>query len=256
MKIDIHAHILPGLDDGPETPEESLEMASAFVKAGYTTVVATPHVIPGVYDHARTTILQSVRRFQEQLQAARIPLTVLPGAEYHVSDRLLPLLRAGELLTLNDTGKYLLVELPFYQIPEYVSQVLFELLLAGVTPVIAHPERNDYLVRHPGALAEMVRKGVLAQVTAASLTGLFGGEARRVAARFLQDGTAHFVATDAHGADRRLEAGPQAARLFPAQSTALFYDHPAAVLRGAALPCPACQKPPEHRRFTLFGRQK
>ncbi|MEW6770756.1 MAG: CpsB/CapC family capsule biosynthesis tyrosine phosphatase [Bacillota bacterium] len=204
--IDIHAHILPGLDDGPETPEDSLEMARAFVKAGYTTVVATPHVISGVYDHTRAAILRSVRRFQEQLQAAGIPLTVLPGAEYHVSDRLLPLLRAGELLTLNDTGKYLLVELPFYQMPEYVSQVLFELLLAGVTPIIAHPERNDFIARRPGVLAEICRKGVLAQVTAGALTGLFGSQAKRAAAYFIKEETAQFVATDAHGPDARLEA--------------------------------------------------
>jgi len=256
MNIDIHAHILPGLDDGPETLAESLAMAQACVKAGYATVIATPHVIPGLYDNTRGAILAAVRQLQAELDAGGIPLRVLPGAEYHLSPDLPHLVATGELLTLNDTGKYLLVELPLQEVPAYAPQVLFDLLVSGITPVIAHPERNDYLVRHPGALAEMVRNGILAQVTAASLTGLFGGETRRAAARFIKDGTAHFVATDAHGPGRRLEAGPQAARLFPAQSTALFHDHPAAVICGTALPCPAHQKPPEHCRFTLFGRKK
>lgn len=233
--IDIHAHILPGLDDGPETPEDSLEMAWAFVKAGYTTVVATPHVIPGVYDHTRAAILHSVRRFQERLQAAGIPLRVLPGAEYHLSDRLLPLLRAGDLLTLNDTGKYLLVELPFYQIPEYVSRFLFELLLAGVTPIIAHPERNDFLARDPAALAEMRARGILAQVTAGALTGLFGSAAKRVAAAFVREGTAQFIATDAHGPGARLEAGAEAAALLGASAKAFLHTNPAAVVEGTTM---------------------
>ncbi|HIE13553.1 MAG TPA: phosphotransferase [Desulfotomaculum sp.] len=233
--IDLHAHILPGFDDGPETVEESIEMARAYVEAGYAAVVATPHVIPGVYENTRASILRGVKRLQQRLHDAGIPLTVLPGAEYHLTDRLVPLLQEGGVLTLNDTGKHLLVELPWVHLPAYASQVLFELLLAGVTPIIAHPERNEFLARHPEVLRGFSRRGVLAQVTAGALTGLFGPAERRASRIFIEEGTAQFVATDAHNAGRRLKAGPEAMRLLGAKAQLLICEHPAAVINGAAI---------------------
>lgn len=242
LYIDIHAHILPGFDDGPETVEESLRMARAFVEAGYAAVVATPHVIPGVYENTRASILRGVRRLQQQIRDAGIPLSVLPGAEYHLTDRLVPLLQEGELLTLNDTGKHLLVELPWVHLPTYASHVLFELLLAGVTPIIAHPERNDFLARHPEILTEFSRRGVLAQVTAGALTGLFGPAERRASRIFIEEGTAQLVATDAHNPGRRLKAGPEAMQLLGARGHLLIRAHPAAVINSAALEAAACRE--------------
>jgi len=230
--IDLHAHILPGLDDGPATLEESLAMARAYVDAGFGTVVATPHVIPGLYEPAREEILDGVQRLQAALEEAGIPLAVLPGAEYHLTPDLPRLLDAGALVTLNATGRYLLVELPFHGLPAHAHRTLFELLVAGVTPVIAHPERNDILAGEPCALAEMVERGVRAQVTAASLLGLFGSQVRRAAQRFVREGLAQLVATDAHGPDARLEAGPRAAQLLGDLARRLMRENPAAVLRG------------------------
>ncbi|HIE12527.1 MAG TPA: phosphotransferase [Desulfotomaculum sp.] len=244
--IDLHTHILPGFDDGPETAAESIEMARAYVEAGYAAVVATPHVIPGVYEHTRTSILRGVRRLEQHLHDAGIPLSVLPGAEYHLTDRLVPLLREGELLTLNDTGKYLLVELPWVDVPPYASQILFELLLAGVTPVIAHPERNGFFAGRPKALSELCARGICAQVTAGALTGLFGRTQKRAAEQFIKQETAQFVATDAHGPGRRLEAGAQvqaqASRLLGAAAQALLYANPALVTSGASLEAAACRE--------------
>ncbi|MEW6574298.1 MAG: CpsB/CapC family capsule biosynthesis tyrosine phosphatase [Bacillota bacterium] len=235
LYIDIHAHILPGFDDGPETVQDSIEMARAYVDAGYAAVVATPHVIPGIYENTRSSIHRGVRHLQQHLREAGIPLTVLPGAEYHLTGQLIPLLQSGELLTLNDTGKYLLVELPAMHLPDYTSQVIFDLLLAGVTPVIAHPERNDFLSRHPEALAEMSRKGVLAQVTAGALTGLFGAAQKRACERFIEKGSAQFVATDAHSSGWRLQAGAKAAQLLGVRARALMSENPAAVIEGGVL---------------------
>ncbi|MEW6447636.1 MAG: CpsB/CapC family capsule biosynthesis tyrosine phosphatase [Bacillota bacterium] len=255
--IDIHAHILPGFDDGPETVEDSIQMARAYVEAGYAAVIATPHVIPGVYENTRGSILRGVKRLQQSLDDAGIPLSVLPGAEYHLTDLLVPLLKAGELLTLNDTGKYLLVELPGVDVPAYASQVLFELLLASVTPIIAHPERNGFLVRRHEALADMCSKGVLAQVTAGALTGLFGTAQKRACEKFIEDGTAQFLATDAHSPGWRLQAGAEAAKLLGAKGSELMYEHPAAVINGAVLEAAACREGARFRsrRFNPPGRR-
>lgn len=242
LYIDIHAHILPGLDDGPETAEDSLKMARAYADAGYAAVVATPHVIPGIYENTRDAILREVERLQQSLNRDGIPLNVLAGAEYHLTDRLVSMLQAGELLTLNDTGKYLLVELPAVYLPAYTPKVLFELLLAGVTPIIAHPERNDFLLRHPEALSEMCRNGVLAQVTAGALTGLFGTAQKRACELFTEKRTAQLVATDAHSPGWRLHAGVQAAQLLGVKAREFMSENPTAVIDGGVLEAAACRE--------------
>lgn len=230
--IDIHTHILPGLDDGPGTIEESLEMAEACVSAGFTAVVATPHVIPGVFENGSQEILESVRALRKSLEAEKIPLEVYPGAEYHITPDLPQDLAEGKLVTLGNTGKYLLVELPVQELPPYTEQVLFQILLNGVTPVLAHPERNEYLATHPQALAELVRKGVLVQVTAGCLTGLFGSLPKKAAYRYLKEEMVHFVATDAHGPGRRLDAAARAAALLGGIADDLLHTAPSAVIRG------------------------
>lgn len=257
--IDLHAHILPEFDDGPETPEESLKMARAYVKAGYATVVATPHVIPGLYEHSRTAIIEAVSELQRRLDAAGIPLAVLPGAEYHLTDKLVSMNKAGELVTLNDTGKYLLVELPFHDIPAYTNQVFFELLLAGITPIIAHPERNEFLIRQRGVLAQTVQSGILAQVTAGSLIGLFGSMAKRTANHLINEDIAQFVATDAHGSGRRLEAGPTAVQLLGLKGLTLMREHPLAVVNGTDLEIAVSMEIAPARTgwlASIFGKRK
>ncbi|MDH7497377.1 MAG: phosphotransferase, partial [Syntrophomonadaceae bacterium] len=172
--IDLHAHILPGLDDGPATREESLAMAQQYVRAGYLVVVATPHVMAGVYDISRAQIRQRVAELQAALRASGVPLLVVPGAEYELTSDLPAALRAGRVMTLNDAGRHLLVEVVDYHPGEPVRRTLRELRAAGVIPVIAHPERSR---RGAAALQELdawLADGALVQVTAGSLTGLFG----------------------------------------------------------------------------------
>ncbi|KUK32094.1 MAG: Tyrosine-protein phosphatase YwqE [Thermoanaerobacterales bacterium 50_218] len=257
--IDIHTHILPGLDDGPETLEESLEMAEACVSAGFTAVVATPHVIPGVFENSSQEILESVRALRKALEAEKIPLEVYPGAEYHITPDLPQDLAAGKLVTLGNTGKYLLVELPVQELPPYTEQVLFQILLNGVTPVLAHPERNEYLATHPQALAELVRKGVLVQVTAGCLTGLFGSLPKKAAQRYLKEGMVHFVATDAHGPGRRLEAAARAAALLGRIADDLLHTAPSAVIKGQKLTIATtgseCEERPAPKIWDRFLRR-
>ncbi len=215
--IDIHSHILPGLDDGAGSMEEALAMARLAVAGGIQSMVATPHVAPGLYPNSREDILKAADGLRLAMQKEGIPLNLLPGAEYHLEPELPRRMQRGELLTLNDKGRYLLVELPATLAPAYTVQTFYELQLAGVTPVIAHPERNEVFAADPALLYNLIARGALAQITAGSLTGLFGHTARACARKFLKKGCAHFIATDAHSAEGRgpllTPAKKEAARL-------------------------------------------
>lgn len=204
--IDLHAHILPGVDDGAVNEAEAVAAARQALAVGISAIVATPHVIPGVFDNGRGLILERVTRLQAVLDAAGLAVRVFPGAEYYLEPELPEKLDRGELLTLNDRGKHVLVELPMVGVPAYADRVLFELLVRGVTPVLAHPERNRELVARPERLYQLVEQGVLVQITAASLVGLFGRDVRAAAELFVRQHWVHFVASDLHGPGARLAA--------------------------------------------------
>jgi protein-tyrosine phosphatase len=210
--IDIHSHILPGLDDGAGSLEESLAMARLAVADGIRTVVATPHVVTGLYSNSREAILAAVAQLQKALQENGIDLTILPGAEYRLEPDLPRRLARGELMTINDTGRYLLVEPPATLLPGYTRQVLYELQLRGLTPIIAHPERNAGFTKEPSRLHELVTGGALVQITAGSLTGLLGSRAAANARAFLKQGCVHFIASDAHDSSDRTPLLSPAAR--------------------------------------------
>ncbi|MGI5823869.1 MAG: tyrosine-protein phosphatase [Dethiobacteria bacterium] len=210
--IDIHAHILPGLDDGAASTAEALQMAAIAAAEGTGTMVATPHVIRGLYDNTPRQIRAAVARLNNSLAAENIALQILPGAEYRLEPDLPRHLQAGRLLTINDTGRYLLVELPSALMPGYAEQLLYEIQLQGVTPIIAHPERNTELVRCPQRLVSLAQRGILSQVTAGSLGGHFGPAAKRAAQKMLSSGAAQAVASDAHSIDKRPPALAAAAQ--------------------------------------------
>lgn len=210
--IDIHSHILPGIDDGASSLEESLAMARIAVDDGIRVMVATPHVITGLYPNTREMILAAMGKLQRVLLENDISLSILPGAEYHLEPDLPKRMARGDLLTVNDAGRYLLVELPAALVPEYTGRAFYELQLQGVTPIIAHPERNVDFAREPDLLHELVSHGALVQITAGSLTGLLGSEAAATARNFLKQGCVHFIASDAHTAGNRAPVLSDAAR--------------------------------------------
>jgi tyrosine-protein phosphatase YwqE len=262
--IDLHAHILPRLDDGAESLEESVEMCRISYRDGVRTIVATPHILPGVYKNNRSTILaktqelnEAIRKFgvgssefgvkdlgastppaiekcrlsseygvkdldsnvsssnselpafAETLRAGRrthhseLPFVVLPGADVHFSPNLVQLCENGEIVTVNDDGRYLMVEFDFMSLPYQGEEVLFQLISRGIIPVITHPERNLEIARHPKRYYRMVNMGCLGQVTAMSLTGGFGAEVKRVADRLLAHRLIHFIASDTHSVHER-----------------------------------------------------
>jgi len=238
--IDLHAHILPRLDDGVRSEDEALTAARQAVNLGITKIVATPHVIPSLSPFKPILIPAMTYVLQQVLEEQKVALQILPGAEYFLEPQLLKLLEKGELLTLNGCGRHLLVELPKLQWPDYAENILFELQLNGLTPVLAHPERNAALVRQPEKLRNLVQRGILVQLTAGSFIGLYGKEILKASEQFVQYGLVHFIASDLHGPGKRLSAMRAArdklkALLGEERAKRIVVENPQAVIRGAAI---------------------
>ena len=200
--IDLHCHILPGLDDGPSTLDESLAIARQAAADGIKSMVATPHVCNGVYCGSAALITQKVKALNEELGKANIPLTVYPGAEVQLVPRLTELLRRGEVCTLNNS-RYVLIELPPTFLPETVKDEFFSLRVSGYIPILAHPERHPRVKDDLDYLGELVEMGTLCQLTAQSLTGEFGKTAQSAAEKMVENGMAHILATDSHSSKWR-----------------------------------------------------
>ena len=196
--IDTHCHILPGLDDGAQTEQEASDMARQLVEAGFQVVIATPHIVEGDRVIHPKVIREKVHAINQLFRQENIPLKVLPGAENYIFPELAAWYREGKIITLADTQKYILVELPAMSIPHYTDQVLFELQLAGLTPVIAHPERNRELYHNPEKLVEWVNKGIQLQINLGSFIGRYGSGAHDLAKALLLSDMVHFIGTDMH----------------------------------------------------------
>ncbi len=232
--IDLHCHILPGVDDGPTQWDEAMRMARMAAADGIRTIIATPHVVDPV--GAANVIRLKVEELNRRLAAEVIDLEVLPGAE--VSPLHPPEALTG--LTLNGTA-YVLVEFPHSHLPRDAFAVLSRLASGGLRPVVAHPERNPSVIRNPALLFELVEAGALCQVTAASLSGGMGAEARACARYLLKKGVVHFLASDAHSAHHRppnLTTGLRAAAKLIGKDAAqrLVSANPQAVVSGGHIP--------------------
>jgi protein-tyrosine phosphatase len=201
--IDLHCHILPGVDDGAKTENDSLDMAKAAQAEGITHIVATPHHRNGVYDNTKEEIELQVKLLNQLLESHGIPVTILPGQENRLQGDILEKIEQGEILTMNNTGNYLFVEFPTSHVPRYTSQLFYDLQLAGVIPVIVHPERNNEIFNHPEALYQLINNGALSQVTAGSLIGKFGKKIQKLSFQLIDYSLAHFIASDAHNTSSR-----------------------------------------------------
>ena len=172
--IDLHCHILPGVDDGPSHIEESLRMAECAVADGIHTLVATPHTYNETYHNPLPRILTHIAHLKKKLIENQIPIDICPGAEVRIHQNMGRSVKEGKSASINNTGHYILVEFPHNMILPGTREVLFHLILDGITPVLAHPERNLSLQRNPGVLSNLVTMGCLVQLTAMSITGELG----------------------------------------------------------------------------------
>jgi len=198
--VDLHCHLLPGIDDGPETLADALAMARLAVAGGIAKSVVTPHLHVGRWDNDRARIEAAVAHYREALAEAGIPLDVGYGAEVRADYAILPLIEEGRVPFLGSLGEYrvMLLEFPHGKVPVGSDKLVDWLIAHGVRPMIAHPERNKDIMRDPGRLAPFVSGGCLLQVTADALQGGFGEASRERAVDLLERGWVSVIASDAH----------------------------------------------------------
>ena len=243
--IDLHSHLLPGIDDGAKDLALALRMAEAFVADGVEVVACTPHILPGLYHNSGPQIRQAVATLQAALEAENIPLRLITGADNHVVADFVVRLKSGHLLTLGDT-RYVLVEPPHHVAPARLDALFFNILVAGFVPILTHPERLTWIKSEYALMQRLVQNGVWLQVTSGSLSGAFGRDARYWAERLLDEGYVHILATDAHDITHRrpdLARGRDivAKRLCEREATHLVQTRPRGILDNRApseLPLP------------------
>lgn len=256
--IDIHCHLLSGVDDGAVDLAESIEMAEKAVSDGIQTIVVTPHHGNGVYTQSRADIAGRVAALQEVLEGLCIPLTLHPGMEEHFRPTLIEEAQAGTLCPLGTSGNYVLVEFPFLTIPDGAEDMFFHLQMAGYTVILAHPERNVVLQNQMERLYRLVHIGCLTQITEMSLTGELGERAMQCAHRMVQHRLAHILASDAHSADSRfprLSEGVEIVKRLtknPKLARQMVEERPAAILAGSPLHVPEPVPPKPKKRFLFF----
>ena len=243
--IDLHCHILAGIDDGAPNLSISLDMAKASVADGVTDLACTPHILPGLYPNTGPQIRQATQQLQDALDQHGIPLRLVVGADNHIAPDFVAGLRSGQLLCLAES-RYVLVEPPHHVVPPRLEETFFGLLAAGYIPILTHPERLSWIKSRYEVVARLGRMGVWMQITAGSLAGAFGKSAKYWAERMLDEGRVHILATDAHDTKRRppnLRLGHDlaAARVGEGEAEHLVATRPRGVLDNVApssLPMP------------------
>lgn len=196
--IDIHSHILPGLDDGPDSLSQSLRIANQAHSQGVTTIFATPHSMDGVCQSKPRDIRNKCSQLTKALEKNNIPIQILPGSEIRLTYDTVLLYDKGRLMTLNNMGKYILLELPPMFITEGVIHIIRKLAKRGVVTIIAHPERNISIMKKLNTMSELIYEGALMQITATSLIGGFGKRIMKICEKMLDKNAVSFIGSDIH----------------------------------------------------------
>ncbi len=235
--IDIHTHILPGLDDGPEDWEETIEMCRIARDEGTEILVATPHFLDGRYPITKEIISQKVQELRDRIRG-KIEIRILWGADVHFTADLVEKIKEGIIPTINGSN-YLLLELPFFLLPPNIEKLLFNLKLIEITPILTHVERYPWIKDIAPRLPQFIKLGAITQITAMSLTGKFGKKAKYWAIKLLMADLVHIVASDAHSLRSRppgLSAALEVARtLVGDKALMMFKENPEKVIHGVGL---------------------
>lgn len=200
--IDLHTHILHGVDDGASDLKAAIEMARVAEDDGIEVMVCTPHMLPGVYEPASLAVISRVSELNERLMDEGVNLVVVSGCEAHVRTDMVERLHRGDILTIH-FGRYVLCEAPPTVLPPHMDRLFMKMIAAGYIPILAHVERYGWIDRALPWIDRMSQSGVLMQVTAASFLGDYGRKARDWSMRLLLDGLVSVVASDAHDTTRR-----------------------------------------------------
>lgn len=196
--IDIHTHLIPNVDDGADSIEETIRLAKAAVKEGIRHVILTPHHNRYWVSNEKDKVLRLTKQVEQAIQKADIPLTVSPSQEIRMNEEFSEELFAGNYLSLDGKGRYYLVEFSWNEFPSFAYSYLQEMIDADIIPVIAHPERQEPFLENPNLLKSLIEMGCISQITATSIVGGYTEEIREAAHYMMQENLIHVIASDAH----------------------------------------------------------
>ena len=256
--IDLHCHLLPGIDDGAPDVATALAMARMALADGIQHLACTPHIVPGVYNNSGPDIAARVTAMAERLETEGLALTLWPGADVHVDPGLVGQLQSGAVPTLGGS-RYFLLEPPHNVAPPRLPELVQELIKAGFVPIITHPERLTWIESQYELILRLVRSGALIQLTAGSITGGFGKRPQYWSERMLDEGIVDIIASDAHNTSGRppilsVARAAAARRLGEAEAIELVYNRPARVLRNEPMPVRAKAISPQLHATSRRGR--
>ncbi|WP_204237336.1 tyrosine-protein phosphatase [Mammaliicoccus sciuri] len=200
--VDIHNHILVGVDDGPKSIEEAIDLLQQAKQQGINDIVVTPHHLHPKYENTFDTVTKSIEDLNKIDEIAKLNIQLYPGQEIRLSDQILQDIEQHKIYGINYT-KYLLIELPSNEVPHYTKKLLYEIQNKGFVPIIAHPERNKAIAQDINLLYELINNGALSQVTASSLNGELGKNLQKISIKMIEHNLIHFIASDAHHALNR-----------------------------------------------------
>jgi protein-tyrosine phosphatase len=199
--IDIHTHILPGIDDGARNINESLEILRELINQGVTEVIATPHIITGVYNNTKKIIDKKIEKLKSEIIANKLPIKLYKGAELYYEPNIIEKTKQEEL---NLAGsKYILIESDLQRFPDNFEETLYQFQVAGYVPILAHAERFTPFLNDFNHLIDIANRGILVQINSGSFFGDYGENVQKLAHKILQTGCVHFIASDVHGPKKR-----------------------------------------------------
>jgi len=196
MTTDIHSHLIPGIDDGAKTMEESIEMIEEFVALGYTKLITTPHIMSHRFPNTRTILQDGLRLLKEELVTRNITIEIEVASEYYLDDTVMELIDKRDILTFGDN--YMLFEMSYVQPLHHLEEMIFEMKVAGYTPVLAHPERYVYMHDDFDKYRRLKEKGVLFQVNIPSLGGYYSKPIQKIAKKLADEGMIDLIGSDCH----------------------------------------------------------
>lgn len=260
MIIDLHAHLIPGVDDGAQTLEDSLLLAKQAVEEGVEYLVLTPHHYNNQYINHAKDVVALAENLQSQLDQAGIALRVYPGQEIRMNDHLIDDILNQDLLSLDDGGKYYLIEFPTQTVPDFSEQIMRQLINRGITPVIAHPERNHVFVEDRDVYRRFISMGCLGQITTSSIAGEFGDKIQKAAVDMIQQNLAHILASDAHSVEWRpfnYDSGFEAlARFFGQEKVEEFKENARNIFNGDSVERPTIYPENKDRKMQREKKKK
>lgn len=256
VMVDLHCHLLPGIDDGSKNMEVSLRMAREATENGVTHALLTPHHMNGRYVNHKQDVIQRTKEFQNQINAHSIPLTVFPGQEVRINGQLLEALNKDDILFADTANKYVMLEFPDDDIPYYTNRMIFDLQQRGIVPVIVHPERNTKIMADPDLIYQLLEKGCLSQITASSYVGMFGKKVENFSCRLIEAGQGYIFASDAHDLPGRKyemrQAFEKMHQEFGQELVEQYQQNAQLIINGKNVPINKIKRVKKKKRFWLF----